>query len=284
MTDRFTSEYWELAQGERYVREWLPASEPVCSLAFIHGLGDHGGRFAAPANWLVSKGVAVYTFDQLGHGKSGGRRVCIPAYEALLDDVESFLTEIRKRQPRCKLGLFGQSMGGNLALNYALRKRPPVDFLVAGSPMLRSDNAPGPILDLFARSLMAIAPDFCIRAPVNADHLAHDVAVQREFLDDPLVARKVSLRLGAALIDSGKWALEHASKLPYPVLIMHGDKDKITSHTASQEFAERSLGKAKLKLWGGGRHDLHLDLDREAYFDHMWNWIRCRLEFNDTRE
>jgi len=267
------AEHWHFPAGERFVRSWLPANDPTHAVAIVHGLGDHSGRFAAPAEWLQSKGVAVFALDQIGHGKSPGRRVCIPSYDALLDDVEAFLSLIRDRNPHIPLGLFGQSMGGNVTLNYALQNRPHAQFVVAGSPMLRSDNAPGPIMNLFARGLLALAPNLHIPAPVILANLAHDEEVQQQYLQDPLVEKRVSLRLGAALIDTGKWALDHADQLPYSVLIMHGTDDKITSPVASQEFVDKSNGKATLRIWEGGRHDLHLDIDREAYMETMWEWI-----------
>ncbi|MEM7313594.1 MAG: alpha/beta fold hydrolase, partial [Planctomycetota bacterium] len=115
------SEPWRLPCGPRFVRGWIPQSAPRCAIVIVHGLGDHSGRFEAPANWLRDRGAAVYALDQIGHGQSPGKRMCIPSYVSLLDDLEHVLAEVHYRHPDVPKGIFGQSMGGNIALNYSMR-------------------------------------------------------------------------------------------------------------------------------------------------------------------
>jgi alpha-beta hydrolase superfamily lysophospholipase len=203
--------------------------------------------------------------------------MCIPSYQSLLDDIGYVLAEVADQHGNVPLGLIGQSMGGNLVLNYALRKMPHADFVVASSPMLRSPGAPGPIAEFFARGILAIMPDFYLAAPVRVERLAKNEQVQKRFIEDNLVQHKVSLRLGAALIDSGKWALQNASRLAMPALVIHGDKDEITSPTASEEFVLGAKDWAELKIWPNGLHDLHLDDERESYMQFMWDWIRRQM-------
>jgi alpha-beta hydrolase superfamily lysophospholipase len=242
-------------------------------LAVVHGLGDHSGRFAGLGSWFAERGIEVYCYDQFGHGKSPGGGQAVPSYRSLLEDVESFLTQIRARCPDCAVVLLGQSMGGNLVLNHQLRGYRRVDLLIAGSPMLRAAHPPGRWRMGLYRGLAKLAPSYRLDLPVEAADLTRDPDHQRAFREDRLVQHGISLRLAAALIDSGAWAIEHASELPTPTLLTHGDADAITCHRATLEFVQASGGRATELIYPGGRHDLHHDLVREAYLAALLDWI-----------
>lgn len=265
--------------GERFVRSWRPPNDPLGDrkattvLGLVHGLGDHSGRYDEMARWFAGRGIHVYAFDLLGHGNSPGGRMLIPDYEALLNDVESFFEYIQLRHVDSRLGLFGQSMGGNLVLNHQLRGYSTSSFVIAGSPMLRAPRQPRGVSLAVLRALSYLRPNFKLKGNVDPLNLSRDPEAVRTFHDDPLVQRGITLKLGRVLIDSGSWALEVADRLPTQTLLTHGSDDQITCHQASLEFAERSLGKATTKIWSGGKHDLHHDIIRNDYFETVHRWI-----------
>jgi alpha-beta hydrolase superfamily lysophospholipase len=200
--------------------------------------------------------------------------MAIPAYETLLQEVEDFFDYIKRMHADSTLGLFGQSMGGNLVLNHQLRGYSRPAFVIAGSPMLRAVNQPDAVSMVFLRVLSHLFPNYRLKGDVNPPDLSRDPEMQRAFQDDPLMQRQITLQLGRVLIDSGRWAIEYANRIPTATLLTHGSDDGITCHQASIEFAERSLGKATAKIWPGGKHDLHHDIVREDYFASVLDWIR----------
>ncbi|WP_182870228.1 alpha/beta hydrolase [Rhodopirellula sp. JC639] len=272
---------WTLGHHDRFVRSWLaPAAsaashQPPIVMGVVHGLGDHSGRFDEAGRWLAGRGIHVYAYDQCGHGKTPGRRMRIPSYETLLQDIDSFLLRLRELHPDASVGFLGVSMGGNLVLNHQLRGYSPMDWVVAASPMLRAVNPPGPIQLTLLRLLSHLAPDRLLDKPIDPADLTRDPQKQRAFLDDPLVQQQISLRLGRDLIDSGQWLIEHAGELATPTLIPHGDADVITCHRASIEFSENSHGRASVQIWPGGAHDLHQDIQREEYLQSILDWINA---------
>ena len=247
-------------------------------LGIVHGLGDHSGRFDAFARWFATRGVSVYCFDQIGHGKSPGKRVVIPSYDFLLRDIESFASWLQAAHPNTPVGLFGQSMGGNLVLNHQLRDFTDAAFVVAGAPMLRIPEPPGAILSLLYRSIALFVPNLTLDAPVDPANLSRNPEVQQAYLDDPLVVQKISLKLAIALIDSGQWAIEHASDMETPALLNHGDADRITCHRASMEFGEGSREHVQTVIWPDGVHDLHADLIQEKYLEQTLRWMEQQLQ------
>lgn len=302
----YQDQLWQFDSGERFVHVWrsrdsqavsplpgdsLPANRlpgdslsttgPI-ALGIIHGLGDHGRSFDGLARWLVSRGIDVYAFDQVGHGQTPGPRMSVPSYDFMLRDIDAFLLRIRNSHPGARVGLLGQSMGGNLVLNHQLRAYSKADFVVAGAPMLRAVNEPGPIQLALFRMLAKIAPQHCVSMPADPTALTRDVEAQRVFQEDPLIQKRISLRLGGALIDSGRWALRNADQLTTPTLIVHGDADRVTSHYASIEFSELADKCVELKIWPDGPHDLHHDIVRDDFMKYVHEWIENQRVSNPT--
>ncbi len=268
----------ELRGGRRYIHTWVPNSEtPWATMTVVHGLGAHGGRFSGMGTSLASMGIAVVAIDLVGHGRSPGRRGCIDSYEQLLDEVEAGIDHSKELFGNSPQFLYGQSMGGNLVLNLALR-RPNVcqklRGIIAGSPMLRPAKMPKESFMDAGRWLAKRVPNFRLIASVEASKLSQDRRAQDAFLRDRHVHKAISLRLAAGLIDSGIWALEHASELMTQTLVMHGSDDSLVCPLASQQFAESAPGVARFKLWAGCRHELHEDLQRERMFAYLSDWMK----------
>ncbi len=271
----------ELEAGQkRFVHRWFPNCEtPWGSLTIIHGFGDHGGRFIGMATTLASLGLAVTAIDLIGHGRSPGRRGIIDSYEQLLDEVERAVGHTQSLFPTIPHFLFGQSMGGNLVLNWLLRRPSESMSLfgaIVGSPMLRAARMPRDEIMNAGRWLARRMPNLRISTPLQVDRLSQDRRAQDAYLRDPWVHRCMSLRLAANLIDSGLWAIENAARLNTPTLLMHGSEDTLTSPIGTKEFAERAGASATHRPWVGCRHDLHDEPQRERVFAYMTHWLKDR--------
>jgi acylglycerol lipase len=91
--------------------------------------------------------------------------------------------------------------------------------------------------------------------------------------EDPLVHDIISARLFVEIHKTGLWALEHATELPLPLLLMHGSADQICSAKASQEFADKAGDKVTLKLWDGMYHEIHNEPGKAQVFAFMLDWL-----------
>src|SRR5262249_41630904 len=127
------------AGHELFACEWLPANgeAPRAVVGIIHGMGEHSGRYSHVAERLIREGYAVLAYDQRGHGRTDGKRGHTPSYELLVDGVDRFVTEARRRFPELPLFLYSHSMGGNVTLNYLLRRKPQLAGAVVTGPWLR---------------------------------------------------------------------------------------------------------------------------------------------------
>jgi alpha-beta hydrolase superfamily lysophospholipase len=265
---------WKSSDGlDMYARGWAPAGTPKAAIMLVHGHGEHVARFDHVAAALTKKGYAMLGFDLRGHGKSGGARGHTAAYDALMDDIASFSRQTDQRYAGLPRFLYGHSLGGNLVLNYVLRRKPDLHGVIATGPWLKLAFQPPASQVTLGRLMNGIAPGFTQHSKLDTRGLSHDQAVITAYENDPLVHDKISARLFVAIYESGLWALEHAAEFPLPLLLMHGAADPITSVKASQEFAEKACTKTTLKVWDGLYHEIHNELEKAEVFNFMLDWL-----------
>lgn len=269
---------WKSSDGlEMYSRGWAPKGKPKAAVALVHGHGEHIGRYAHVGAALTEKGFALLGFDLRGHGKSGGPRGHTPTYDSLMDDIAAFLVQVDGRYPGLPRFLYGHSLGGNLVLNYALRRKPDINGIIATGPWLKLAFQPPATKVTLGRIMNGIAPGFTQASGLDTKMLSHDPAVVTAYENDPLVHSKISARLFVGIYESGLWALEHAADFPLPLLIMHGSADGLTSAEASKQFAEKAGKKATLRLWDGFYHETHNEPEKVAVFKVMTDWLNANL-------
>lgn len=259
-----------------YFQGWQPETAPKAVVCLVHGLGEHTGRYAHVAAALNDAGYAVLGFDLRGHGKSGGRRGHTPSYDTLMDDIGRLLDEAATRYPGLPRFLYGHSLGGNLVLTYALRRRAAIAGVISTSPGLRVAN-PLPAAQLaLAKVMNKLYPSLQMANGLALDGLARDPEVIRAYTGDPLVHNKISVRLAMGMFEAGEWVIAHAAEFPVPLLLMHGTADKLTSAPASQEFAAKAGSVCTLKLWEGFYHETHNEPEKAEVLGFMIDWLDRR--------
>lgn len=272
--------HWNGRNGTMiFGREWQSGMNDAARavLGILHGFGEHSGSYAHMAQFFTAAGLAVFSFDQYGHGRSTGRRGHIPDYDALLDNVDRLLDEIGRRHPRVPVFLYGHSMGGNILANHLLRRKPEVSGAVIASPWFKLVKKIPPVpflLSVIAARFgqSAFTPDYVLYSRSTKDD-----AMQRFIAEDPLRHRRMSLRLYNACRKAGRHALDHAAELEVPVLVMHGGADEVTAVEASRQFTIHSRGRADYVEWPGFRHELHTERGRDDVFRRVLEWIDSRL-------
>ncbi len=266
-----------------YFQGWQPDAAPRAVVCLVHGLGEHSGRYAHVAAPLNAAGYALLGFDLRGHGKSGGPRGHTPTYDALMDDIGRLLDETAARYPGRPQFLYGHSLGGNLVLNYALRRKSTlsgeersrrVAGVVATSPAIRVANPLPAVQVALAKVMNRLQPGMQMANGLALDGLARDPEVIRAYTGDPLVHNKISVRLALGMLQAGEWALEHAAEFPLPLLLVHGSADKLTSAAASQEFAAKVRGDCTLKVWEGFYHETHNEPEKAEVLGFMIDWLQ----------
>lgn len=285
-----------------YFQGWQPEGEPIGSVCLVHGLGEHTGRYVHVAAALNAAGYALIGCDLRGHGRSAGRRGHTPTYDTLMDDIGRLLAEAAVRYGEKPCFLYGHSLGGNLVLNYALRRHltplPPLPArrgendvplpsqgggagagqlagVISTSPAIRVATPLPPLQVALARVVNKVAPAMQMANGLVLEGLARDPEVIRAYTSDPLVHTKISVRLATSMLEAGEWALAHAAEFPVPLLLVHGSADRLTSAAASQEFAAKARKNCTLKIWEGFYHETHNEPEKAEVLGFMVAWLQA---------
>ena len=253
--------------------EWMPEEKPRAIMVVVHDIGDHVLRFQNLANYFISEGIGVIGIDLRGHGKSAGARgrAC---YDELLRDLSDLIKYTEKSYPYIPKIIYGNGLGGNLAMLYAIKQKVPIYGLIAASPWIRSYYNLASLLKAGSNIMMKIFPSLTISNGLNPKYLTHDLVNNKRYDEDSLVHRRISPRLLKEVNDAGEIILKNRHRCNVPLLLMHGSSDKVTSWRASAEFSEYTSEKTTFKLWEGDYHELHNEFDKEKIFEYILQWIK----------
>ncbi|MBS1595458.1 MAG: lysophospholipase [Bacteroidetes bacterium] len=272
---------WNWTQdGTRfYAQGWSPVNTKAV-ICLVHGFAEYSGRYAHVAERLGREGYAVLAFDQYGHGHTEGPRGFSPSLDASLDSIKIILDEAETRFPGVPKFLYGHSMGGNMVLNYLLRRKPKIAGAIATAPWLKLGFDPPAIKLLLARIMRVIYPKWPEKADLDASAISRDKAEVRKYETDPLIHNTARAGTFFDTYNAGKWALEHASEVNVPLLLLHGTEDKLIAFAGSEQFAANGpKDLITFKPYQGFYHELHNEpaADRERIFLDEIAWLNSKV-------
>ncbi len=243
-------------------------------VVLVHGMGEHSKRYE---NYVIpfyyKNSIAIITYDQFGHGKTEGKRGHNPGFDAVLDCVQEILKQADKIFGKKPIFLYGHSMGGNVVINYVLRRENNLNGVIATSPFLRLAFEPPSWKLKIAKALLKISPSLTMSNELDVKGISRDKAVVKDYINDPLNHDKVSPNYSIVFIETGEWAINNADKLKVPMLLMHGTADRLTNYEGSKEFAKNAGNLVDLKLFKDAYHELHNDIIKDDVLEQMMTWI-----------
>lgn len=238
--------WFEAADGTRlFCREW-PLAEARGAVQIVHGLGEHGGRYAALARLFNEAGYAVRACDHRGHGNSGGRQGSLIRPDDLLLDLKLSFDDF-SRQQQCTPLLFGHSMGGLVAARFATGGFSPVAGLILSSPALALELAPWQ--QWLRRVMSVIAPGFSLPTALPASRISHDPAQVKAYRNDPLNHGKIAPRMLNFMLDAMQQAASGAGQFVKPVLMQVAGDDAFVSPEGSRRFFDALPSGHKTLHW-----------------------------------
>jgi acylglycerol lipase len=253
-------------------RSWLP-EEPDRQIVLVHGFGEHSGRYEEFGSWFASRGAAVHSYDQVGHGSSEGRRGHVGCFDDFLDDLGDFLELVRRENPRIPCALVGHSMGGLIVAAFALDRNPDVDRVITSGPLLALGSGAGGAKLLLARLLSRVWPTFTTDAGISTEALSRDPGVGERYTADPLVHSAVTASLGVALNEGVRRTAGGGALVRTPILMLHGGADVLCSPAGSEAFFSGvSTKESALRIYPELRHEIFNEPERHEIFQDILDW------------
>ncbi len=280
-THNYKENFFTLSnQQSVFLRSWH-VRNPQGILILVHGLGEHSGRYNAFAEFLTKHGFSAYAYDQRGHGKTPGPRVFIDRFEDFVEDLSLFIKEVKKTEKKQKLFLLGHSFGGQVTINYLAHHVRQVHGAILSSPNIQLALELPWIKKTLGQWFSLLFPKLTIPGDISSQYLSHDPEEVLKYDQDPLVQKKITLRLGAQLLANLEKVPFLAKRIKTPCLIFHGDADRITSCAASEDFFSNLASSDKeIKIYPGLFHETLNELGKEKVFQDVVQWLKKKVKFN----
>lgn len=266
---------------ELYYQSWHPEEQPKAALVVIHGVAEHSNRYHNLVSGLVPHNIALYSFDQRGHGKSPGERGFIESWSEYRADFGRFLALVHQLEPEIPLFAYGHSQGALEILDYLLEESNHLTgVIVSGSPLDTTDSASW-LLVAAAKILSRVMPTFSLKSPIDPGQLSCDARVVEAYKNDPTVFKILTARWGTEYLDTQKRVLSNLSQIELPIMIIHGGEDTLCNPAGSQVvFNQVASNDKTLKIYPSYFHEIHNEPGHATVIQDIHQWLGDRLPEN----
>ncbi|MDB5777454.1 MAG: lysophospholipase [Herbaspirillum sp.] len=260
-----------------FCREWtVPGARGAVQI--VHGLGEHGGRYAELAAIFNALGLSVLAYDHRGHGRSGGARGSMADRGDFLRDLGLVFDDYSRAQNTTPF-LFGHSLGGLIAVRFATGGLGKVRGLMLSSPALAFR------LSRFQRLLLAVgsalAPGLAIGSGLPPHGISHDEEVLRRSLADTLSHGKVAPRVVRFMLNAIDCAMADAHRFTEPVLMQFAGNDLLVDPAGSARFFARLPDRCKTMFrYDDAYHEIFNESEplRGAVQRDLIGWLETQLD------
>jgi acylglycerol lipase len=262
-----------LGTGNRRIfwRSWHPET-PRGTVVISHGFAEHSGRYEHVAERLVGAGWAVAALDHHGHGRSEGHRALISLRDAVAD-LDHLVNHVS-----CAPGfgppvfLLGHSMGGGIALRYAIAHGERLRGLIVSGPLV---EVPGHgAAKVIGRILGRVAPRAGV-SRLDPAQVSRDPQVVAAYEADPLIHHgPLPAGTVAEFLNHVSSIRADVAAIRLPTLILHGTADALCALTGSIDI-EAGLGSEDVTFnrYDGLFHEVFNEPERDRVLDDVCAWL-----------
>jgi alpha-beta hydrolase superfamily lysophospholipase len=266
---------------ELYYQSWHPSGQPKAVLVIIHGVAEHSNRYRNLVDNLLPGNIAIYTYDQRGHGKSPGQRGYIDSWNEYRTDLKHFLDYVQQVEPDLPMFVYGHSQGALELLDYLINEPISISGTLVSAVPLDSDDAASPLLVAVVKILSRVWPTFSIDSPINPAQLSCDAREVIKYQDDPEVFKILTARWGTEYLKTQDEVREKAASIDQPILIMHGGDDTLCDPKGSQFLYDQvSSADKTLKIYPSYFHEIHNEPGHITVVNDIEAWISDRVPSN----
>lgn len=252
---------------------YRPEGAPRGVVVIAHGLAEHARRYGHVAQRLVDAGYLVAIPDHVGHGRSGGKRLQVHRFGEFTEDLDTVVSHVA--DDALPTFLIGHSMGGCIALDYALDHQDKLGGLVLSGAAVLPGADLSPVAVKLAPLIGKIAPWLPTTA-LSSSSISRDPAVVAAYDADPLVTRgKIPAGLGGAMIATMQSFPQRLPSLQLPLLVMHGGADALTDPQGSRLVDDLAGSEDKtLVIYDELYHEIFNEPEQDVVLDEVVNWLQ----------
>lgn len=232
--------------AELFYRAWLPQTPTTKALLLFHRGHEHSGRWQETVAALGLDDVAVFAWDQRGHGRSSGERGSAPDLATVIRDAEEWarhLVAAHGIDLRDTI-VIAHSLGAVIATAWVHDYAPPIRGLILATPAFRV-KLYVPFALPFLRLRQRVLGSGYVKSFIKAGMLTHDPDEVQDYNADPLIFRQIAVNMLLDLHDTSTRLLDDAGTITAPLLVLAAGSDWVVRESPQRQFIERASSPVK---------------------------------------
>jgi alpha-beta hydrolase superfamily lysophospholipase len=265
--------------GVRIVYDvWTPDTETRGVVVLCHGYAEHARRYDHVAQRFGEAGLVTYALDLRGHGRSGGKRVYLRNIGEYTADFHTLVGIAAAEHPELPRIVVGHSMGGGVVFAYGVEYPGDYTAMVLSGPAVYAQDAVSSFMIGVAKVVGGILPGLPVEE-LPTEAVSRDPDVVAAYMADPMVHHgKLPAGIAKALIKVGETMPKRAGSLTAPLLVVHGEQDKLIPVEGSHRLLECVASTdAHLKVYAELYHEVFNEPERALVLDDVTSWIKAKL-------
>lgn len=273
------SEKWmELSSIKVFYRSW-EASDEKAVICGIHGLGEESSRYSKLGNFLSANGFSFFIYDLRGHGKTAFNTKnfgYVDSFYSFVHDTRDFISKVIEEKSVKKVILFGHSMGGLIALHYLSRIKDYVSCgVTSGAATITKTSFLQKYLLLFVNM---VKPTFRVNLPIKLEDLTHSKDVYDKYLSSYLIVKRPTVKLLYELYRGSKTVWRYLPQINIPILMMHGEADKVVPKEATvKAFEMINSNDKQLKIYPKMYHEIFNEENNQQVYSDLIEWLSVKF-------
>ncbi len=241
-----------------FLQVWKPKEEPKGIIQIIHGLGEHSNRYNNVIDNLIPAGYVIYTSDLRGHGKSEGLRMFVNEFDDYIKDQQLISRIIQADYPGKPTFLLGHSLGSTIAILF--ENLSPFNGLILSASGMKAGGSVPSILVKLSAFLAKIVPKLKVSTSIKGGDLSRDTEVAQGYMEDPLVYKTATVRLGNEFFKALEKTHSILEKINIPCLVISGENDTLMLG-ASEVYEKIGSQDKSLKIIKEARHEVFNEIE-----------------------
>ncbi|OMO73826.1 Alpha/beta hydrolase-1 [Corchorus olitorius] len=252
-------------------------------VAMVHGYAlDSTWLFELTAVAIARCGFLVFALDLQGHGLSDGFPGHIPNIKHVIEDCIQYFDSMRHENPKLPAFLYGESLGGSIALLISLNQKNEWNGLILNGAMLGVSPKFKPAGAWLLPVAAFLAPTWKVASvKPHASKLYKEEWKRKLSANNPnrRTSRKPTTATALQFLRLCKYIRLRCHELEVPVLMVHGEDDQVCDCSSARFVYESAASHDKtFKSFPGVAHMLIGETQEnvDLVFSTIFAWLRDR--------
>lgn len=250
--------------------KWETEEKPKAVIVIVHSAYEHHRRYAWLIEKLRSSNYHIVMGDLPGHGELNKAKVL---HDESFEQYKEYIKQALQVAVAYDLPIFllGHGLGATLLIKVLRKLEIEYAGVILTSPWLQLQKMPSK----WTNALAKLSVQQKIKHDIQLSDLTRNYEVYQQFVDDYSYRTLITNDWYKELQHLMKTVAQSTISIPnVPLLVMTGERDKVTDTKASASWLkQQELSEYQFKEWKNCFHDLYQEPEREEIFAYSHSFI-----------